>query len=252
MSSHADQIRFLPSYVGSKRHWLPSLEHLRGRAFVELFAGSAVLSANLASRALLVDSDPMVARILGRFPEQIVPEVFTRDDYYRLRSSPDWWRHVYALQSMSFSGVFRYSKNGFNVPAKGGRDNTLNTVNEKHVRGAFERALERWEALSPTVRCASYATVTDDDIGAMGDDVVVVLDPPYEGSSAAYNANDFDYEKYWARVAGITSRFDTVLFDRESNLARHGYQIAGIRKMRVNGAKASDTEAISVIAHDRR
>ena len=75
MSSSPSPIRFLPSYVGSKRHWLPALDQFRGRPFVELFAGSAVLSANLASRALLVDSAPVVARILSRFPEQIVPTV---------------------------------------------------------------------------------------------------------------------------------------------------------------------------------
>jgi len=246
MSQHASPIRFLPSYVGSKRHWLPALEHLRGRPFVELFAGSAVLSANLASKALLVDFDPVVARILREFPEQIVPETFTRDDYYRVRFAPHWWRHVYALQSMSFSGAFRYSKNGFNVPAKGGSDSTKNKVNETHVRGSYERALERWSGLSPDVRCASYTSISNDDIAALGDDVVVVLDPPYEGSLAAYNGNGFDYDEYWARVAEITSRFDVVLFDRESNLLTRGYPVTATRSMRVNGARGGENEGMSL------
>ena len=251
MSHSPSPIRFLPSYVGSKRHWLPTLEPLRGRPFVELFAGSAILSANLASRALLVDSDPVVARVLSRFPEQIVPKTFTRDDFYRVRSTPEWWRHAYALQSMSFSGVFRYSENGYNVPAKGGRHSSLNAVNETHVRDDYTLALGRWHDLSPDVRCTSYTTVTDDDIAALGDDVVVVIDPPYEGSAAAYNAAGFDYDEYWARVAGLTARFDTVLFDRESNLRDRGYPVTATRKMRVNGARSGDSEAMSLSSSAR-
>ncbi|MGW8431163.1 DNA adenine methylase [Curtobacterium citreum] len=242
-----DDVRFLPSYVGSKRHWLPTLQPLAGRPIVELFAGSAILSANLASKALLVDLDPMVATILSRFDEQEVPETFTRDDYYRLRSEPDWWRHAYALQSLSYSGVFRYSKNGYNVPAKGGPDPAKNKTNEFHVRPAYEQALERWRELSPDVRNVSYLDITDADIAALGDNVIVVLDPPYEGSQAAYNGNGFDYTAYWARVNELTAEFDVLLFDRQANIEGHGFEVHATRRMRVNGARPGDSEALSVI-----
>jgi site-specific DNA-adenine methylase len=242
-----DDVRFLPSYVGSKRHWLPTLQPLAGRPFVELFAGSAILSANLASKALLVDLDPMVATILSRFDEQEVPETFTRDDYYRLRSAPDWWRHAYALQSLSYSGVFRYSKNGYNVPAKGGPDPAKNKKNEFHVRPAYDVALGRWRELAPDVRNVSYLDIPDADIAALGDNVIVVLDPPYEGSQAAYNGNGFDYAAYWARVNELTAQFDVLLFDRQANIEGHGFEVHATRKMRVNGARPGDSEALTVI-----
>jgi len=241
-----EEVRFLPSYVGSKRHWLPQLAEFHGRPFVELFAGSAIISANYASKALLVDLDPMVSKILSRFDEQVVPETFTRDDYYRLRSTEDWWRHAYALQSLSYSGVFRYSaKGGYNVPAKGGRDSSVNKKNDYHVRPAYERALTRWQDLTPDVRCTSYLTITDDDIAALGDDVIVVLDPPYEGSQASYNGNGFDYDAYWARVKTLSEKFDVILFDREANIESHGYEVYDVRRMRVNGARPGDREAMS-------
>lgn len=243
-------VKFLPSYVGSKRFWLPALRHLTGRPFVELFAGSAVLSANLASTALLVDLDPVVCHVLSNFDEQKVPEVFTRADYYRVRFGTDWRNYLFCLQGMSYSGVFRYSDRGFNVPAKGGQYPTAPSVDEIRVRPAYLSALARWRALGATVRHGSYAEVTDAQIAALGTDVVVVLDPPYQGSRAAYNkpeANSIDYERYWSRVADLSSRFDLVLFDRESNLLQRGYPITATRKMRVNGARAGDIEAMSLV-----
>ncbi len=243
-------VRFLPSYVGSKRFWLPALRHLSGRPFAELFAGSAVLSANLASRALWVDLDPVVCHVLGSFHEQVVPEVFTREDYYRLRFDSDWQKYLFCLQAMSYSGVFRYSARGFNVPAKGGPHPTGKSINEVRVRPLYTAALARWHDLGAVVRQGSYAEVTDAEIAALGDNVVVVLDPPYHGSLAAYNRTDdkgIDYEHYWARVAELGTRFDLVLFDRESNLVERGYPITATRKMRVNGARAGDVEAMSIL-----
>lgn len=64
-------VKFLPSYVGSKRHWVSRLAQFKGMDFVELFAGSAILSANLAKTALLNDRDPVVSTILSRFDELI-------------------------------------------------------------------------------------------------------------------------------------------------------------------------------------
>jgi 16S rRNA G966 N2-methylase RsmD len=245
--THDNEFRFLPSYVGSKRFWLPTLDRPRGRPFVEMFAGSAVLSANLASRALLVDLDPVVARILARFPEQIVPETFTRDDFYRVHSAPDWWRHVCALQSMSFSGVFRYSKNGYNVSAKGGPVSAKNKVNEFHLQQQFELALTRWKELDPIVHNGSYLNITDADISTLGEDVVVVLDPPYENSKAAYNSATFDYDVYWRRVTEPAAKFSVIIFDRAANIEARGYPVTGTRKMRVNGARPGDVEAMSLL-----
>lgn len=242
-------VRFLPSYVGSKLHWVDKLTPLAGRPFAELFAGSAVLSANLASRALLVDLDPMLARVLARFDEQIVPSVpFTREDFFAVRKLDDWWRYVFCLQAMSFSGVFRYSKNGYNVPHKGGgragEPGRAPRYDSLHLRPLYEQALARWRELAPTVREASYLDITDDEIAALGDDVVVILDPPYEGSQASYNAA-FDYGAYWDRARELSELFTVVLFDTASNLGRAGYTVAGTRKMRVNGGRPGDVEAVA-------
>ena len=38
--------KLLPSFVGSKAFWVDKLKRYEGRTFVELFAGSAVLSHN--------------------------------------------------------------------------------------------------------------------------------------------------------------------------------------------------------------
>lgn len=241
-------IRFMPSYVGSKRLWVERLRgDLQGRPIAEMFCGSAVLSANLASKALLVDFDPMVASILSRFDEQVVPEVFTREDYYELRSRPDWWRYAYCLQSISFSGVFRYSeRSGYNVPAKGGADPAKNKVNEWNIRPSYEQALERWRDLNPTVLNTSYLDVTPDYIAeTLGDDAVVVLDPPYEGSQASYNTA-FDYDAYWERVDVLRERFTTIVFDRVDNLISHDLDVHGVRKMRVNGARPGDEEGMAI------
>jgi len=265
MRNRSDLIRFLPSYVGSKRMWVPYLQEFSGRPIVELFAGSAVLSANLASKALIVDYDPIVAKVLQRFDEQIVPEVFTRDDYYHYRSVDNWWQYLYCLQSMSYSGVFRYSKNGYNVPAKGGSDISKNKVNEFYNRPSYEKALERWKELSPDVRNCSYIDITDDEIAALGDDVLVILDPPYgdgeeQKSQAAYNdtasqqkkGEGFDFDEYWARAKELTQKFDVIIFDRKYNLERNGYHIDAVRKMRVNGARPGDVEAMSVQLKDNK
>ena len=255
----SDVIRFLPSYVGSKRAWVPYLQEFSGRPIVELFAGSGVLSSAFASKALLVDYDPIVSKVLARFDEQIVPENFSREDYYKVRFQEDWWRYLYCLQSMSYSGVFRYSKNGYNVPAKGGEDPEKNKVNVFHNRPAYEAALERWKELQPDVRHCSYLDINDDEIAALGDDVLVVLDPPYgdgetQKSQAAYNdtatqakkGEGFDFDAYWQRARELTEKFDVILFDRKYNLERNGYHVDAVRKMRVNGSRPGDVEAMSV------
>lgn len=255
----SELIRFLPSYVGSKRAWIPHLQEFQGRPIVEMFSGSGVISANLASQAILVDLDPIVAKVLSRFDEQIVPVEFTRDDYYRTRKLENWWQYLYCLQSMSYSGVFRYSKNGYNVPAKGGEDPEKNKVNTFNNLPSYEAALTRWRELKPDVRQCSYLDITDEEIAALGADVLVILDPPYgdgetQKSQASYNdsttqtkkGEGFDFDAYWLRAEELVSKFDVILFDRQYNLERNGYHVDGVRKMRVNGSRPGDVEAMSV------
>src|SRR5690606_33930770 len=126
--------------------------------------------------------------------------VFTREDFYEFRSRDDWWRYAYCLQSIAFSGVFRYSdKGGYNVPAKGGPNRNDNKTNEWRLRPDYNAALTRWHNLAPEVRNTSYLDISIDDIRTtLGDDAVVIFDPPYEGSQAAYNT-PFDYDAYWDR-----------------------------------------------------
>jgi hypothetical protein len=126
-----DLIKFFPSFVGSKAQWikhekLREATGLRENHIVELFCGSAVISASLAKSSLLVDIDPIICKVLTRFDEQIVPEVFTVEDYFEKREAENWWQYTYCLQKMSFSGVFRYNaaKNKYNVPIKKNKDGT--------------------------------------------------------------------------------------------------------------------------------
>lgn len=111
--------KFLKSYVGSKSYWVNRLQQYKSRRFVELFCGSAVLSANLSCKnPILNDLDVYIYKILSNFDSLIVPDSFTKEDYYLVRKNDDWWKYIFCLQAMSFSGVFRYSKNGYNVPIK--------------------------------------------------------------------------------------------------------------------------------------
>jgi|GEM_PF-3517039 len=248
----SEPLRFLPSYNGSKARWIRRLGHLEGRNIVELFAGTAAISANFANRAILVEADPIVARILARFDELDVPEVFTRDDYYAVRGLEDWWRHAYYLSAMAFSGLFRYTDAGFNATHKGGgpgkpsRDPRYDVM---HLRPRYEAMLNRWCELAPHIIHDSYLNVTDETIRAVGESPLVILDPPYEGAQTPYNKRfgEFDYEAYWARAEELADRFDVIIFDTAGNLERAGYPVHGTRGMTMNASRPSGTEAICFV-----
>lgn len=257
-NTSTEPVRLLPSYAGSKSHWIHRLEHLRGRNIVELFAGTGSISVNYADHALLVELDPQLARILAHYDELEVPEVFTRQDYYDVRGREDWWRFAYGLSAMAFSGLFRYSDRGFNATHKGGGPGTKDGpvkpgTSPRHeamrLRPEFERALERWTALRPQVRNASYADITDDDIASVGECPLVILDPPYEGTKTPYNDKHggFDYDAYWARARELAQRFDVIIFDTAGNLERAGYEVHGTRTMKMNGARAAEAEAVTFV-----
>ena len=225
---------FLPSYVGSKKHWVKSLAPIKGSRLVEPFAGSAILSANLGASAILNDLDPMIFRILSQYDKQIVPDVFSKTDYFSVRSSRDWWRYAYCLQKMSFSGVFRYSKNGYNVPPK--------PIWEIKVREEFETNLARWKKLAPVVLNKSFSELDTN----LFRDAVVILDPPYLGSSASYNST-WNGEKYLDFVnTCMGAASSVVIFDKRENLSRWGFKEASSRSMCVNGKYATATESVAV------
>lgn len=234
-------IKFLPSYVGSKKQWVERLETLfNGEPIIEYFCGSAVLSANLASNAILNDLDPVIHRILSRFDEQIVSESFSSHDYYRVRGEPDWWKYVYCLQRMSFSGVFRYSKNGYNVPIKKSKGEPIEPVD---LREEYAKALTRWKELNPVVLNMNYSCIPYE----MAQNRVAILDPPYDGSQAAYNAMKFQYGAYWNFVDGLKNYAKAIIiFDRLSNLEQHDITPLDTRSMRVAGHYDGDTEAIGI------
>ena len=251
-TSTAEPLRLLPSYAGSKSHWIHRLGHLSGRNTVELFAGTGAISLNYARRALLVELDPQLARILSRYDELEVPEVFTRDDYYAVRSRDDWWRYAYGLSAMAFSGLFRYSDKGFNATHKGGgpgKPGTSPRHEAMRLRPEYERALAAYEKLRPTVLNCSYADITDEQIASVGENPIIILDPPYEGTKTPYNDKHggFDYDAYWLRVRGLSERFDIVVFDTAGNLERAGYPVHGTRTMKMNGARAAEAEAVSFV-----
>jgi site-specific DNA-adenine methylase len=225
-------IKFLPSYIGSKSYWVKKLARFEGRNFVELFCGSAVLSANLASSCVLNDLDPFVYKILSRFNQQIVPVPFTADDYFQVRKLPDWWKYAYCLQRLSFSGVFRYSKNGFNVPIKNKNANI-------DLSEDYTEAVYRWNQLAPTILNRQYFALND----FINSDVVLILDPPYEGAQAAYNET-FDFHYYWEYVRMNEDIAKTmVLFDYESNLP---FPAMDKRTTRPNGARTKNSEGIFI------
>lgn len=224
-------IKLLPSYVGSKAFWVDKLKSLEGLDFVELFAGSSVLSINLAGKAILNDKDPYIYKILSCFDELIVPDVFTLEDYYRLRNEKDWWKNAFCFQKMSFSGVFRYSKNGYNVPSK--------KIQEIKIRKDYIEALERWEQLKPTVTNVDYKDVPM----SCAKNSVVIFDPPYENCQASYNSK-FDYHSYWELVRlyeGIAKC--VVVFDDFKNIPFENFETRG---MAVNGLHKKSKEGMFV------
>ena len=228
--------RMFPSYVGSKRHYIPLLERFRGMRFIEPFCGSAVLSFNLAGSCFLNDADSKVVDIISNFDKMIVPDVFTGEDYYRVRKLPEWHLYTYVLQSMSFSGVFRYSRNGYNVPMKPQwRNKPL------QIQKQYQTDLTRWRNLDITVANLSYDQLPD----KLFDNTVTVLDPPYEGSKASYNASGFDYTYYWDWVSKHL-RGIVVIFDRMSNLQKRGIPLYSTRPMTVNGKQRGDVEAMAI------
>lgn len=235
-------IKFLPSYVGSKKQWVDRLAPLfKGEEFIEYFCGSAILSANLASKAILNDTDPFIYKILKNFNKQIVQETFSSHDYYRVRSAPDWWRYAYCLQRMSFSGVFRYSNNGYNVPIKKSKDGE--PIGPVSVVEEYAEALARWEELKPIVTDMNYSELPY----GLAHGRVAILDPPYDGSQAAYNLSSFSYGAYWNFVDGLKHHAKAiVIFDRLSNLEQRGITPLDTRSMRVAGHYDGDTEAVGV------
>ena len=235
--------KFLPSYVGSKACWVEKLEPYRGRDFVEFFAGSAALSANLANRAVLNDLDPFLHRYFRQYEAQPIVETFTDRDYFAKRSQGDWYRHLYYLQKMCFSGVNRWSKNGYNVAIK--RDYKSKAV---HLKDEVERSIERFKALNPSLHNLDYS-----DVPIPENPDVAVLDPPYEFKQAAYNAPGFDYEQYWKFVHRCTDSFRVVIvFDWDANMrARLPGRDYDTRKMRVNGKYKGALEAMCIIDNER-
>lgn len=233
-------IKFLPSYVGSKAYWVDKLQAYQGEDFVEVFAGSAVLSSNLAKTAVLNDLDPIIYKVLSNFDKQIVPQKFTQAQYFKARTKTNWWRYLYCMQKMSFSGVFRYSKNGYNVPVK-------KNIDHISIKPQFKAALKRYKELNPEVLNLSYHQIPIDKFVGK----VVVFDPPYEGSQAAYN-KEFDYKAYWKFVKEVSLVAKAVLiFDTKKNLQKQKLKIVATRNMRVNGKHAGSQEALAILGDNR-
>ena len=80
---------------------------------------------------------------------------------------------------------------------------------------------------------------------------MVVLDPPYEDSQASYNGA-FNYDDYWQYVEKIKKVAKVIIiFDRQKNLLAHGVPVIGTRKMRVNGGREGDIEAIGIYENNK-
>lgn len=230
---------FLPTFVGSKRQWVRHLGDFSNSDIVELFCGSAMLSASLAKTAVLNDKDPAIYKILSRFDELVVPDVFTQEDYFKNRNSSDWWRYAFCFQAMSFSGVFRYSKNGYNVPIK-------KNIKEVRLRERYEASLKRWKELKPTVTNLDYWHLSLSSLK----DKVVILDPPYSGAQASYNDSSMNFDFYWSFVSALTHIARAVIiFDKTENLLAAKIKKIETRKMRVNGKRQGSLEGMAIYEH---
>ena len=230
--------KFLPSYVGSKSFWVPKLEEFRGLDFIEPFCGSAVISANLARTAVLNDLDDKLYQILSNFKDLICPESFSSEDYEKYKWDKDWWKYVYCLQKMSFSGVFRYSKNGYNVPIKSNMKGKSVSLTKE-----FQEAQERMKELNPVIANLDYCDIPHKAFCNR----VAVFDPPYQGSQASYNGA-FDYVQYWEFIKDVVPLCEVaIVFDRLSNLENRFDKEIQTRKMVVNGKHKPDTEAMVII-----
>lgn len=234
--------KFLPSYVGSKAYWVKALEQYRGRDFVEFFAGSAAISANLANRTILNDLDPFLYKYFRQYEKQPVVETFTHKNYFTKRKQKSWYRWLYYLQKMSFSGVYRWSsKSGYNVPIK----QTYKPAGFVNLKDEIEKSIERFKALDPALHNLDYL-----DVPIPEDPDIAILDPPYQSKQAAYNMPGFDYEQYWDFVRRCMDSFRVVIvFDWDKNIRENLGEDRryDTRKMRVNGKYEGATEAMCVI-----
>jgi len=233
--------RFFPWYVGSKASWVNFLEPMfKGSPFVELFAGSGALTANLGQKnSILIDLDPHICWILSHYDQLIVPETFTKEDYLEKRKSPDWQRYILVLSRLAFSGVFRYSKNGWNVPYR----ESKKPINLEEIKKEYQRNLQRWRELEPIVINSDYRSAAVDF-----EKKVVVADPPYAGSQVAYLSKKFDFDAYWKLIKEELPKKaeGIILFDTYQNLSQQGIPILGTRTMCVNGAKERGKEALAI------
>ena len=232
-------IKFLPSFVGSKSHWVSRLQDYNGYDFIELFAGSAVLSANLARHAILNDSDIYLYKYYSSYQDLPIIDVFTKDNYFDYRSRSDWYMFLYYLQKMSFSGVYRWSKNGYNVPIK--KDNNVIMISDN-----LKHAKNRFKILNPKLYCLPYNEVDLPDLSKW----VIILDPPYEHSKADYNKQSFDYHVYWEFVGKIIKKAKSIiLFDTCSNMPFNKIQT---RKMVVNGKYGGNIESMFIFDKQKK
>jgi len=238
-----NRTKFLPAYVGSKACWVEKLEQYRGRDFVEFFAGSAAISASLANHAVLNDSDPFLHRYFQEYEHQPIVETFTDRDFFAKRFQDDWYRYLYYLQKMSFSGIYRCNKKGlYNAPIR-----STCKSNAVHLKDDIEQSIERFKALNPSLHNLDYS-----DVPIPENPDVAVLDPPYESKQAAYNSASFDYERYWDFVHKCIDVFRVVIiFDCDVNMRAHGFRNYDTRKMRVNGKHKGALEAMCIIDNER-
>jgi len=235
--------KFLPAYVGSKACWVEKLEQYRGRDFVEFFAGSAAISATLARQAVLNDLDPFLHRYFQEYEHQPIVETFTDRDFFAKRFQDDWYRYLYYLQKMSFSGIYRCNKKGlYNAPIRGTYKSEA-----VHLKDDVERSIERFKTLNPSLHNLDYS-----DVPIPKKPDVAILDPPYESKQAAYNSASFDYERYWDFVHDCLDVFRVVIiFDWDMNMRTHGFHDYVTRKMRVNGKHKGSLEAMCIIDNER-
>lgn len=232
--------KFIPNYQGQKSYYVPFLEKYKGENFIEPFCGAAVISANLARTSILNDIDPYIYQIISQFNQLEVPEIFTQEDYFRVRKQDDWWKYIYCLSKLSFSGGFRYSKNGFNVSVK-------KYIPQICAREEYLYSLEKISGIELTVLNKNYLDLEL----VLFKDRIVVMDPPYLGGKALYN--NFSYGGYWEFIDKIIPLAKTTLiFDFVENLESKNLQIHLTKKLRVYSKNGkTSTEGLAIIGENR-
>tara|TARA_Y100000034_G_C6891903_1_gene410478 strand:+ start:1649 stop:2428 length:780 start_codon:yes stop_codon:yes gene_type:complete len=206
-------------WTGSKkwlRHHLKDMDEL-----LELFAGSAWISFSRAQTCHLNDTCVPLIRVyesLKNDKPKFLHEV--RKNFSQIQSASDPRAKYYELRNQfnvrrddpvlfcvllhsCFNGLWRTSRNGFNVPYGGDRKLNLETLESIPVEKIASLTCNPWE-----------------EVIIPNDDCIVYADPPYAGTHTIYTSTSWHYghnEKLLEKLSGLPNPVLITLMGSEEN-----------------------------------